>query len=183
VSPPTHPPAHAPARPSHPGAAGARRAPAGPGAIPRTPLVAAGAFGAGLDAARVAEAIARGLRAGGMPAADVCPLDIAGRDGAQSAQDRRELLERLQALGFEERMRRARALIVAERHLQEPTLERSAAFELATRARQAGVPAYAITRENRLNCFDARILDLQLILVAATPRALAAAGRKLARLL
>jgi hypothetical protein len=129
----------------------------------------------------VAEAIARGLRAGGMPAADVCPLDIARRGGAQSARARRELFEQLQTLGFDERMRRARALIVAERRLQEPTLERSAAFELATRARQAGVPAYAVTAENRLDCFDARILDLQLILVASTPRALAAAGRKLAR--
>jgi glycerate kinase len=113
----------------------------------------------------------------------VCPLHLGVRDRRQSGQARRELLERLAALSFDGRMRRSRALIVAERRLREPTLEHSPAFELATRARQAGVPAYAVTAENRLDQFDARILDLQLILVASTPRALAAAGRKLARLL
>ena len=44
------------------------------------------------------------------------------------------------------------------------------------------MPAYAVTAENGLSAFDARILDLQVILEASTPRALAAAGRRLAEL-
>ncbi len=84
---------------------------------------------------------------------------------------------------FDARMRAARAVIIAVQRLREETLAGSAAFEIATRARQAGVPCYAITAENRLDAFDARILDLQTILEAEDPRALAAAGRKLAKLL
>ena len=80
-------------------------------------------------------------------------------------------------------MHRARAVIVAAQRLREQTLTGSATFEIATRARQSGVPAYAVTGENRLDPFDARILDLQLILEADSARALVAAGRKLARLL
>jgi glycerate 2-kinase len=55
-------------------------------------------------------------------------------------------------------------------------------FEIATRARQAGVPAYAVAGENALDPFDERILDLQAILEASSPRALEAAGRHLAEL-
>jgi glycerate kinase len=72
---------------------------------------------------------------------------------------------------------------VAQARLREDTLAGSAAFELATRARQAGVPAFGITAENRLDSLDARILDLQAILEASTARALEAAGRKLASLI
>ena len=60
------------------------------------------------------------------------------------------------------------------------TLAGSVAFEIATRARQGGVPAYAVTAENALERFDARILDLQLILQARSRDALVAAGRELA---
>jgi hypothetical protein len=74
-------------------------------------------------------------------------------------------------------------VIVAERRLDERTLQRRAAFEIATRARQSGVPAYAVTAHNGLDAFDARLLDLQAILVAAGARALAATGAELARLL
>ena len=89
----------------------------------------------------------------------------------------------LDALDFDARMRRSRAVVLAERHLQEDTLRGSAAFEIATRARQGGVPAYAVTTENALEPFDARILDLQIILEARSVRTLAAAGRKLAQLI
>jgi glycerate kinase len=89
----------------------------------------------------------------------------------------------LDAVDFDARMRLARAVIVGQWRLHERTLAASAAFEIATRARQAGVPAYAVTGENRLDCFDARILDLQLILEAHSTRALAAAGRRLAALI
>jgi glycerate kinase len=142
--------------------------------IPTTPLIATGSFGPGLPASRVAAAIARGFRAGGMPA-DRCPItpeEVRGGD----------LGALLDALDFDTRMRRARAVVLGEWRLQERALAGSATFEIATRARQAGVPAYAVTGENRLDPFDARILDLQAILEAKSTRALAAAGRRLAQL-
>jgi glycerate kinase len=143
--------------------------------VPRTLLVAARAFDERLSAPRVAAAIARGLSAGGWPT-DLCPI-------APSEESRTDVRALLDALDFDARMRGARAVILAERRLQEDTLAGSAAFEIATRARQAGVPAYAVTRENRLDSFDARILDLQAILEAGSARSLQAAGRKLADLL
>jgi hypothetical protein len=45
------------------------------------------------------------------------------------------------------------------------------------------VPACAITRENELDPFDARVLDLRLILQARARKALASASVELARLL
>jgi hypothetical protein len=145
--------------------------------IPQTALVVSGPFAAALGAEDVARAIARGLHAGGLPQPDLCPIEI-GRPAAS------EIAALLAGLDFDARMRRARAVVLAEEHLHERTLRGSIAFEIATRARQGGVPAYAVTRENGLAPFDARILDLQLILAAsASPRSLAAAGGKLAQVL
>jgi glycerate 2-kinase len=79
-------------------------------------------------------------------------------------------------------MRAARALVLVCAHLDDRALAGSIAFEAATRARQAGVPAYAVTGRAALDPFEARIVDLQVILEASTPRALSAAGRKLAGL-
>ena len=141
-----------------------------------TTLVAAGPFGAPLPAPRVAAAIARGLQAGGLPTADSCP--IVPDDAPEG--DVRALLDELD---FDARMRRSRAVVLAEWRLAERTLEGSAAFEIATRARQAGVPTYAVTAENGLDSFDARILDLQAIILAPSTRALTAAGRRLATLI
>jgi glycerate kinase len=141
--------------------------------IPRTLLIASGAFG-GLSARRVSSAISLGLAGSGL-SSDQCPLESVSDLPAEV----RALLE---ALDFDARMRRARAVVLAQWRLQERTLAGSAAFEIATRARQAGVPAYAVTAENTLDAFDARILDLQVILEASTARALAAAGRRLAEL-
>jgi glycerate kinase len=140
--------------------------------IPERALIASTPFGAHLGAERVAAALARGVRAGGVPAPDVCAL-----------APTEPLDEQLRALHFDERMRDARALVVAERALAEPTLARTVAFELATRARQAGVPAYAVTAENSLNAFDARMLDLQAVLQANTAARLEAAGLRLAQLI
>jgi hypothetical protein len=44
------------------------------------------------------------------------------------------------------------------------------------------VPAYAVAGRDELDPFEARIVDLQVILEANTTRTLAAAGRKLANL-
>jgi glycerate kinase len=85
----------------------------------------------------------------------------------------------LQHLGFDARMRAARALVVGEGRLDATTLEGKIAGEIATRARQAGVPCHAIVGQNALDRFGARILDLQVILEAGTPQDLQQAGEQL----
>ena len=109
--------------------------------IPRTILIALERFDGSLDAQRAGAAIGRGLQAGD-PAlgVEVCPIEPA------AGEDVRELLG---ALGFDTRMRAARAVVVGAGRLDERTLLGSAAFEIATRARQAGVPAYAVARRTR----------------------------------
>jgi len=143
-------------------------------AIPNMLLLATCAFGQDLGAEQVASAIAKGVRAAGGPDPDRCPLPPAAQGP--------DLREQLDALDFDTRMRAARALVIATERLEERTLAGSPTFELATRARQAGVPAYAVTARNALAPFDARILDLQLIVEARDTRALSAAGRKLGSL-
>jgi len=86
----------------------------------------------------------------------------------------------LEALDFDARMRAARALIVGERRLDRTTLQGRVLGEMATRARQSGVPCHAVVGENVLDRFDARILDLQAIIEAATVAELEAAGEALA---
>jgi glycerate kinase len=143
--------------------------------MPSRLLVAGEPFAAGLPAEQVVAAIARGLQAGGLPAPDPCPIVVPDESPGGLAR----LLEELD---FDARMHNARAVVIAAARLQERALAGSVTFELATRARQGGVPAYAVTGENALDPFDARMLDLQTILEARTVRALAAAGRKLAGL-
>jgi len=140
--------------------------------ISRTLLIAARPFGGRLGAEQVAGAIAEGLRDGGW---EVDPLPL-GEEFESAA------IAIVRAPGFDARMRAARAVVIAEPHLDERTLAGTVAFEIATRARQGGVPAYAITGENELDSFDARILDLQTILRARTHRSLVSAGRELAGL-
>jgi glycerate kinase len=140
--------------------------------ISRTLLIAARPFGGRLDAERVCVAIAAGLRDGGWQA-DLFPIEAGPLDGALALVRSPEL---------HARMRGARAIVIAEARLDERTLAGTVAFELATRARQSGIPAYAVTGEDDLDSFDARILDLQTILVAWTHRSLTLAGRRLAGL-
>ena len=148
--------------------------------ISRTVLVLAESFGEALDATRVADAIGRGLSAEGHLECDLCPLDTCTERLADAAPGAASKL--LDGHAFDRRMRAARALVIAREHLQDSTLAGSVAFEAATRARQSGVPAYAIVGHDELDPFEARIVDLQVILQASTPRALSAAGRKLAAL-
>jgi hypothetical protein len=96
----------------------------------------------GLDAA----AVARGLVAGGLPEPDV--YDLA--DGLDPAE-------------FDPRMRAAFALVVGEPLLNRETMA-GVTFEVATRARQAGVPCHAIAGVDELDPFAKRILDLQYVL-------------------
>lgn len=145
--------------------------------ISRTVLVLAGNFGERRSADRVAAAIGRGLQADGRLECDLCPIEP---DPHRSRPGEASML--LDLLDFDVRMRAARALVIARERLDDRALAGSVAFEAATRARQAGVPAYAVTGENALEEFEARILDLQVILQASTPRALSAAGGTLAGL-
>lgn len=143
----------------------------------RTVLVAAEAIGGSLDAAQAARAIGRGLRAAttrqesGPESAletDLCPIEP---DPAELPSD------------FDARMRRARAVVIAAARLDHETLlAREAICEIATRARQAGVPCYAVAGSDRLDLFEARVLDLQVVLEAGDERGLRRAGRTLATL-
>src|SRR4029453_9314659 len=72
----------------------------------------------------------------------------------------------LSAVDFEARMRAARAVIVGEGKIDEQTLQGKIAGEIATRARQAGVPCFAIVGTSELDAFGARMLDLQRVLEA-----------------
>ncbi|HEX7291095.1 MAG TPA: glycerate kinase, partial [Conexibacter sp.] len=88
----------------------------------------------------------------------------------------------LEQLDFDARMRAARAVIVGEGRLDLGTLAGKAPGEIATRARQAGVPCFAAVGARTLDAFGARILDLQTVLEAGDEDALEAAGRRLATL-
>lgn len=143
--------------------------------IPERLLIACGPFGARLSAAAVANALARGIQDAGLPEPDICALPLLEEPDI-------EVRQLLDELDFDARMRRARALVIGAERLQERTLAGSVTFEIATRARQSGVPAYAVTGENALEAFDARVLDLQVILQARSRGALVTAGRKLAAL-
>jgi glycerate kinase len=86
----------------------------------------------------------------------------------------------LDALGFGERMRAAHAVVTGEGRLDAQTLHGKAPAEIATRARQAGVPCHAIVGKDALDRFSKRILDLQSVQEAGTLAELEAAGKRLA---
>jgi glycerate kinase len=131
--------------------------------ISQTILVAAEPFEDGPDATRIAAAIGSGLQAGNPSlTVDLCPIDGLPPD-------------------IDVRLRRARAVVLAAWHLDHETLLRGGAIsEIATRARQSGVPCYAVAGHDALDLFEARILDLQVVLEALDTRSLRAAGRGLA---
>ena len=77
-------------------------------------------------------------------------------------------------------MRAARALIVGEGRLDATTLDGKIAGELATSARQAGVPCHAIVGSDALDRFGRRIIDLQTVSEASTLDEIEAAALALA---
>ncbi|MDQ3371984.1 MAG: glycerate kinase [Actinomycetota bacterium] len=89
----------------------------------------------------------------------------------------------LEALDFTARMRASRAVVVGEGCLDRTSLQGKVTGEIATRARQAGVPCHAIVGRNAVEPFDARILDLQAVLEGSTLAELEAAGERLAAFL
>jgi hypothetical protein len=142
--------------------------------IPREPLLACTSVGR-LSPAAVCRALSRGLAAARIAEPDPFALDDA-RAGAAFARV-------LAVRDFDDRLRRSRALILAVEELAFDGLAGTAAFELATRARQGGIPAYAVTGHGRLDSFTARMLDLQVVLQARGPRSLAQAGERLGSLM
>lgn len=148
---------------------------AGTAAIRTRALLACEPFAARLGASRVAAAIAAGLREGGRPEPDFVELP-------NDADDRRAA-EALEEQGFHRRMLASRAVVIAVAALRERTLAGSAAFEVATLARQNGVPCYAVAADVALDAFDLRVLDLQLVLEARGQAALRRAGERLAGVL
>lgn len=89
----------------------------------------------------------------------------------------------LDQLRFDQRMVSARAVVTGEGRLDEQSLAGKAVSEVATRARQAGVPCHAIVGSRELDAFGLRILDLQVVLEAGTLPAIGQAARELGELL
>jgi Glycerate kinase family len=113
----------------------------------------------GLDAT----AVAAGVADEGLPSPDVYdPTD--GLDAT-----------------FDARLRAAFAVVVGEPVLDRGTLRGRVTGEIATRARQAGVPCHVIAGRDALDPMGKRILDLQYVVQADTPAALRHAGALLAR--
>ena len=83
----------------------------------------------------------------------------------------------LEALGADARMRASRALVVGEGRLDDTTLQGKVAGELATRARQSGVPCHAIAGSAPLDLFGRRIIDLQSVQEAGERRGPRGRGR------
>lgn len=85
----------------------------------------------------------------------------------------------LDRLGFNPRMDAARAVITGEGRLDHQTLLGKAVGEIATRARQSGVPCHVIAGSRAMTEFDARILDLESVTLAGDADAIADAAEAL----
>jgi glycerate kinase len=82
----------------------------------------------------------------------------------------------LSAVDYDARMRASRAVVTGEGRLDRQSLAGKVVAEVATRARQAGVPCHAVVGQSALDAFSLRILDLQLVIEAGTLAELEAAG-------
>ena len=89
----------------------------------------------------------------------------------------------LDAVGFDARMRSARAVVGGEGKLDQQSLVGKILSEVATRARQAGVPCHAVVGTRELDSMGARVLDLDRVIVASTIVEIEAAGRALAEVI
>jgi len=89
----------------------------------------------------------------------------------------------LDAVGFDGRMQAVRAVVTGEGQLDRQSLAGKAVSEVATRARQAGVPCYAVVGSCQLDRFGQRILDLEGVIEAGTPAELERAGTELSGLI
>ena len=89
----------------------------------------------------------------------------------------------LDAVGFDARMRAARCVVTGEGRLDRQSLVGKLVSEIATRARQAGVPCHVVAGTRELDAMGARVLDLERVAQASTLAELEAAGRELARVI
>ena len=71
--------------------------------------------------------------------------------------------------------------MIGEGKLDATSLQGKIAGEVATRARQGGVPCHAVVGVSALEPFEQRVLDLQHVFEASTVQDLEAAGEELAR--
>ncbi len=86
----------------------------------------------------------------------------------------------LDALGFEQRLARARAVITGEGRLDAQTLEGKAVGEISRRCTDAGVPAHALVGAVALNVAELEQLALASVMQAGDLGELERAGRMLA---
>ena len=86
----------------------------------------------------------------------------------------------LDAVGFDERLGRARAVITGEGRIDSTTLEGKAVFEIAARCARAGVPVHAVVGSSALSAAESAQLSLTSIREASSTPDLEAAGRALA---
>jgi glycerate kinase len=86
----------------------------------------------------------------------------------------------LDAIGFDGRLRRARAVITGEGRLDAQTLEGKAINEIALRCARAGVPLHAVVGSSALTATESAQLALASIREASNPTELESAGRALA---
>ncbi len=89
----------------------------------------------------------------------------------------------LDAVGFDARMRGSRAVVTGEGRLDQQSLAGKVVSEVATRARQSGVPCHAVVGTRELDAMGTRILDLDRVIEASTLPELEAAGRSLAEVI
>ncbi len=85
----------------------------------------------------------------------------------------------LDELGFDARMRTARAVITGEGRLDQQTLQGKLVGEVGSRTRQAGVPLHAIVGSDGLDAFGKRMIDLQRVYEATTLEEIAAVAERL----
>jgi len=126
--------------------------------------------------------------AGGLGGARITALTGAGGlSGGLWAEFGAELVPGAQfvldAVDFDRRMRAARAVVTGEGKLDQRSLAGKVVSEVSTRARQSGVPCHAIVGTRELDSFGVRVLDLQAVFEAGTPRTISAAARRLAEVL
>jgi glycerate kinase len=89
----------------------------------------------------------------------------------------------LDAVDFDARMRAARVVVTGEGRLDQQSLAGKLVSEVATRARQSGVPCQAIVGSRALDAFGARVLDLEAVWEASSEAELERAGTELGRAL
>jgi glycerate 2-kinase len=70
-------------------------------------------------------------------------------------------------------------VVTGEGRLDRQSLAGKAVSEVATRARQSGVPCHAVVGTRRLDSFGARMLDLDTVCEASTLEELQTAGERL----